>query len=385
MPAYFLETQFLETKLDAVFFVNRLVDIIFAVDIWLQFQRPIFDPETTTWIYSRHRIAASYLKGWFWLDSISTMPFDVVSMAMQSDEVSDLSMLRILKILKLLKLLRVLRSGKILRRLMNFLGWHYSTYTIVSQIVVVVVFIHWIACGWHLVPDIASQPGIPCNATVSWIEDLSMCEATMGSRYLASLEFSLGTLAISYGYIYPKTLAERAYAFLVMMIGGSLYAYVIGVVCQAIAVRDPATVEYYATRDLLYRYMEEHQLPISLRKRLKTYFEHCKANVRSKMYSRLTNLMTPTLQFDVAQFERKEYVMSVPWFANIPPSTQRDSFLVRSLPSSPIFFAHFLRPFSSPTIFAIRPPSSFRCPLLLSLPTPPHYITTGISRSEAPA
>jgi hypothetical protein len=74
--------------------------------------------------------------------------------------------------------------------------------------------------------------------------------------------------------------------------------------------------------------MEEHQLPISLRRRLKTYFEHCKANVRSKMYSRLTNLMTPTLQFDVAQFERREYVLAVPWFADIPASKQRDAFLV---------------------------------------------------------
>jgi hypothetical protein len=64
----------------------------------------------------------SYLGGWFWLDFISTIPFDTVSMAMASDDISNLSMLRVLKILKLLKLLRVLRSGKILRRLMNFLG-----------------------------------------------------------------------------------------------------------------------------------------------------------------------------------------------------------------------------------------------------------------------
>ena len=84
----------METVLWSVLLINRSVDCLFIFDIFLNFFVAIVDPEdgqppSTNLDDSRN------LRGWFWIDVISVMPFDR-ELVSRSDE-GKLKILRVLR------------------------------------------------------------------------------------------------------------------------------------------------------------------------------------------------------------------------------------------------------------------------------------------------
>ena len=65
--------------------------------------------------FSPNEIRRSYLKGWFLIDLVSSIPWDVLISAFIHKE-SNFKFLRFLKILTLIKLLRITRLAKAARR-----------------------------------------------------------------------------------------------------------------------------------------------------------------------------------------------------------------------------------------------------------------------------
>ena len=57
------------------------MDFCFFLDIIVTFFTSVPDDSTCTEITDRHEIAKLYLKGWFWIDSISIFPFDLIASA----------------------------------------------------------------------------------------------------------------------------------------------------------------------------------------------------------------------------------------------------------------------------------------------------------------
>ena len=70
----------LKQSADALFFFNQVVNLVFTIDIVLQFFIPVPDnrPEKGGELIRSHRkIAAAYLKSWFAIDVVSILPLDV--------------------------------------------------------------------------------------------------------------------------------------------------------------------------------------------------------------------------------------------------------------------------------------------------------------------
>jgi hypothetical protein len=82
------EVAFLETSLNVLFFINRMIDLFFICDMVLQFFLMYRDEEKGVLIKDQNQIIAQYMKCWLWIDIVSVLPFDMISMLMQSDELS---------------------------------------------------------------------------------------------------------------------------------------------------------------------------------------------------------------------------------------------------------------------------------------------------------
>jgi hypothetical protein len=68
------------TSFGALFIVNQFVNIVFTIDIVLQFFLPVPDPRPENFgelIRDHKKIALIYCKSWFILDLMSVLPFDV--------------------------------------------------------------------------------------------------------------------------------------------------------------------------------------------------------------------------------------------------------------------------------------------------------------------
>ena len=190
------EVSFLDPQVsivDGLFWVDRLVDFLFAVDVFINFTLCYFDAATARMVTGRAAVALNYLKGSAILDIVSTIPFDVIGQVAGTANAGNLKVLRILRIFRLFKLLRVLRSSRVLQRVQDSANVNYGYLTLGKFAITCVMIAHWMACLLHLVQ--ASQPG-NCNWVNHYYNNLAghgdACveagpEATISSRYITSL------------------------------------------------------------------------------------------------------------------------------------------------------------------------------------------------------
>ena len=59
------------------------------------------------------------------------------------------------------------------------------------------------------------------------------------NRYFASFEFSLSCLAMGYGTIVPSSTTERISSISCIIIGGTIYTFMVAVILEAISNRNP--------------------------------------------------------------------------------------------------------------------------------------------------
>ena len=70
-----------ETQSNAWVVLYLAMDFCFFLDIIVTFFTSVPDDSTCTEVTDRNEIARLYLKGWFWIDSISIFPFDMIASA----------------------------------------------------------------------------------------------------------------------------------------------------------------------------------------------------------------------------------------------------------------------------------------------------------------
>eukprot|EP00959_Pyramimonas_sp_CCMP1952_P078592 1642670-Pyramimonas_sp.AAC.1 len=230
------EVAYLATTISDVnglvmFCINRVIDSFFFVDLFFNFNLAYYDSTVGSgiWVMDRHKIVTRYLSTFFFVDLFSTIPFGMIVLFAESDGLDQIKIFRVIRLLRLAKLLRILRTGRLLKRIEQS-GVSYNVLTLCKFVVGVVTIAHWLACGWHLVVRIEE------NEELNWVDryfsnfqDVEINPPTNAEIYIASFYWALVTMTtIGYGDIQPSTTAERVFEIFAMLIGTSVFAYVVG-------------------------------------------------------------------------------------------------------------------------------------------------------------
>ena len=85
-----------------------------------------------------------------------------------------------------------------------------------------------------------------------------------------------------------------------LLIGSSVWAYVIGSACGIIATLDPARIEFRQTMDELNLFCKDQNMPTELSVKLRSYFRNTIYLVRSRRYEKLLQKMSTRLRGDAA-------------------------------------------------------------------------------------
>eukprot|EP00941_MAST-03F_sp_MAST-3F-sp1_P000679 g679.t1 len=317
------EVAFLgESKLDALFLVNCLVDLGFITDMFIQFTLGFLDEESNEMIYHHGAIAHRYLTTWFTIDFISIIPFNIFAMAIDTEDVdlTQLKMIRIIRLLRLIKLLRVLRSARILKRIEHSLGWSFVSFSLIKFAISLVVTMHWVACFWAIVPSLS-------GSALNWYTENGMEFSSTGDRYAAAIEFAMMAFVVGYGSFSPTTTSERVVALFCMFIAGSIYAYLIGSICTALSNRDPGTQRFHQTMDLLNMYMAEIRMPQEDRYRMREFVQNCKGLQRQEFYQDVLRVLSPQLQGEFAMRTTGAWIRKVPFFC-CSNDEEREKFII---------------------------------------------------------
>ena len=157
----FLEGPKTWGEVDALFAVNRLVDALFARDIWVNFRLGYYDRSRGCMVWSKAAVARRYARSWLAVDLVSVVPFDVVALALASSGLSFLKLLRVVRLLRVIKLLRIAKSARVVAQLRLSLGWSYATFAIAVMLCATVACIHLIACAYGLVGKVRERERVP--------------------------------------------------------------------------------------------------------------------------------------------------------------------------------------------------------------------------------
>ena len=271
-----------ESLTDPLFWLNRVVDIIFLMDIVLQsfiaFQEPV--ENGGRWVYNNWRILGHYARGWMLLDVVTAVPVDFIVSFYDSGEHDDAGggMLQLIRMLRLVKLGRILRASRIFHRWQAYLGMTFSVMALLEFMVLVTVMAHWLACLWvlfgrsqfHVLSDgtNGANYGDPHAAFGSnWLSKAGLEDATPRQVYGVALYIAFSNIfSGSCGTIPPASPSEYYIQSLMMLVGSSVWAYVISSACGILATLNPNQASA-AQRLHRHRHRHRHLLQSPRRRR----------------------------------------------------------------------------------------------------------------------
>ncbi|KAK2702001.1 potassium voltage-gated channel subfamily H member 7-like [Artemia franciscana] len=245
---------------------------MFIIDILINF-RTTFVNANDEVVSHPAKIAVHYLKGWFTIDLVAAIPFDLLLFGSQTDETTTL--IGLLKTARLLRLVRVAR--KIDR---------YSEYGAAVLLLLMATFAliaHWLACIWYAIGN-AERPLL--KSKIGWLDYLANSthqyynpDSTGGpsikARYVTALYFTFSSLtSVGFGNVSPNTDCEKIFTICVMLVGSLMYASIFGNVSAIIQRLYAGTARYHTQMLRVKEFIKFHQVPNPLRQRLEEYFQH---------------------------------------------------------------------------------------------------------------
>uniref|UniRef100_A0A8C7JEV6 Voltage-gated inwardly rectifying potassium channel KCNH2 n=1 Tax=Oncorhynchus kisutch TaxID=8019 RepID=A0A8C7JEV6_ONCKI len=251
--------------------VDLIVDIMFIVDIVINFRTTYVNTNDEV-VSQSQRIAVHYFKGWFLIDMVAAIPFDLL-IYRSGEETTTL-----IGLLKTARLLRLVRVARKLDR--------YSEYGAAVLFLLMCTFAliaHWLACIWYAIGNVERAGA----ARIGWLDSLGdqlgkpYNQTVPGSgpsirdKYVTALYFTFSSLtSVGFGNISPNTNSEKIFSICVMLIGSLMYASIFGNVSAIIQRLYSGTARYHTQMLRVREFIRFHQIPNPLRQRLEEYFQH---------------------------------------------------------------------------------------------------------------
>ena len=201
--------------------IDDISDIIFLADIILNFNTAIILNNGKV-VNERKEIAFRYLKSWFFIDLISSLPLKRVAQFSGQRRQSSFN-----KFLRILKINRVYRISKFFK-VMKSLKFSHKSSNLVSVLSMLFYFllslilsIHILACIWYYIYKI--NPHKHNSWNFQFVDD-----NLNQSMYLICIYYVFTTMTtVGYGDITPVSNTEKLYSMSLMMFGAIFYSIMV--------------------------------------------------------------------------------------------------------------------------------------------------------------
>ncbi|KAM5192090.1 potassium/sodium hyperpolarization-activated cyclic nucleotide-gated channel 1 [Mantella aurantiaca] len=304
---------------------NVASDTVFLFDLFMNFRTGIVIEDNSEIILDPKVIKMSYLKSWFVVDFISSIPVDyiflIVEKGMDSEVYKTARALRIVRFTKILSLLRLLRLSRLIRYIHQWEEIFHMTYDLASAVVrifnligMMLLLCHWDGCLQFLVPLLQEFPS-DC-----WVSLNNMVNDSWGKQYSYALFKAMShMLCIGYGARAPVSMSDLWITMLSMIVGATCYAMFVGHATALIQSLDSSRRQYQEKYKQVEQYMSFHKLPSDMRQKIHDYYEH---RYQGKIFDEdniLSELNDP-LREEIVNFNCRKLVATMPLFANADPN-----------------------------------------------------------------
>ncbi|CAI2376170.1 unnamed protein product [Moneuplotes crassus] len=298
-------------------FFDWIVNIIFMLDIGVNFRTTFINTKRGFEVYDPKMIAKKYvLGGKFWIDLISSIPFDNI-------EVEALSFLAVLG---MLKLIRTARISKIIQHLK--VKQITKTYLKTVQLLFnILLYIHLQACIWWIIVKVEKSwvPNMDFIFYSTQIYKEGIWHQYWSSIYHSVMLFGINEMAAR------TTLVLIASSF-IMLLSAMVNANLIGQVAVLVSDMSKKSVKFQQQQDTCNTAMANMKIPQITRKKVREYLLNTQStqDQQEELNDFLKNI-SPSLRMKVSVHIFSDILRNNKVFSFIIEKYQDSEYIVRKL------------------------------------------------------
>ena len=253
-----------------------MTNSFYLLDIVICFRTAYFEDEGDYLVVVPYLVAKKYLITWCFVDLLGSLPFDVMFRSFSSTNLAFTKLLKVIRLARLFKLARLLKVGHVSEQVEEKLNLSPTVMSLVTLLLQVFFAGHLMACILYGMSTVITAHPWYEVATTAYP---SQVDASLASKYILSLYWTFTIMAtVGYGDILPNNTAERLLNVFVILLGASMFGYMLANVSsliQSFTSTDTVKDERIAGITV---YLDEKQTPLKLQdavvKHFRNYFKH---------------------------------------------------------------------------------------------------------------
>lgn len=314
------DVAFLSQSVGPVFFLNRITDLFFTVDICLSFFRSYsvgqrhrgikpqweVNPEKVAWHYFCHGFAIDLM-------ALLSSLFEIIGLFADIQ-----SAFMLIRVVRLIRLTRLMKLGVVFERFRDQLALSYWAGEFLRGSLFLLVVAHMMACLYGYTALTQQDLGMR-----SWLDVALQAKGiTVGDSpwtlYFLALYWAFMTLtSIGYGDIAPYTLAEVLITTCLMLVGAAVWTYFVSVSISAVSAMDESRNMCGATIGELKELSNDFAFPAEFQARARQFVLNSREHSSLKDFPNIVNSVSSTLRWEIFLHVKRTMMKRAPYLAKI--------------------------------------------------------------------
>ena len=288
------------------------LDVCFSIDIILNFFT-VYINEKREYVIDHKLIIKKYLFTWFFIDLISTLPFNLILDINNYNSLARVSKLpRLYKIIKIIRLTRMLKIAKERSKLSKYLNevlsFSIGFERFVFFMVFMVIFVHLAAWSYLFIGSLSDEP------IDSWYFQRGFQDDSNFDLYITCLYFVFTTITtVGFGDISGGTNEERIFCIFLMIIGVLAFSFTTSSLSTLISNMDSRNAKLKQRIAQLNALNSQYNLSLKLYHKIEKVlkFDHSKSETFEISF---LNDIPQRLKVELSFWMYRKYIEKLPFF-----------------------------------------------------------------------